>query len=120
MAYSTCKSKLLIHFISVFFSKEPYTTYYLNSHEETFDSPNQTFHSIPVSWQNCQRDSLDVKELIPEFFSLPEMLTNCNNYQFGRTENGIEVDDVILPKWAQTSEDFIRINRAVKKRIFYN
>jgi len=44
------------------------------------------------------------------------MLTNCNNYQFGRTENGIEVDDVILPKWAQTSEDFIRINRAVKKK----
>ena len=58
---------------------------------------------------------MDVKELIPELFSLPEMLSNYNDYKFGRTENGIEVDDVILPKWAQTPEDFIRINRAVKR-----
>ncbi len=71
---------------------------------------------MPVSWQNCQRDSSDVKELIPEFFSLPEMFTNCNHYKLGRTEDGMKVDDVILPKWAQTSEDFIRINRAVKRR----
>jgi len=44
------------------------------------------------------------------------MLTNCNNYKFGRTEDGIKVDDVILPKWAQTPEDFIRLNRAVEKK----
>jgi len=44
------------------------------------------------------------------------MLTNCNHYKLGRTEDGVKVDDVILPKWAQTSEDFIRINRAVKRR----
>ena len=44
------------------------------------------------------------------------MLTNCNDYKFGRTEDGIKVDDVILPKWAQTSEDFIRLNRAVIKK----
>jgi hypothetical protein len=44
------------------------------------------------------------------------MLTNCNHYKLGRTEEGVKVDDVILPKWAQTSEDFIRINRAVKRR----
>jgi hypothetical protein len=42
------------------------------------------------------------------------MLTNCNHYKLGRTEDGLKVDDVILPKWAQTPEDFIRINRAVK------
>jgi hypothetical protein len=55
-----------------------------------------------------------VKELIPELFCLPEILTNYNNYTFGKTEDGVEIDDVILPKWAQTPEDFIRINRAVK------
>jgi hypothetical protein len=44
------------------------------------------------------------------------MFTNCNHYKLGRTEDGMKVDDVILPKWAQTSEDFIRINRAVKRR----
>jgi hypothetical protein len=41
------------------------------------------------------------------------MFTNCNHYQFGQTEDNVHIDDVILPKWAQTPEDFIRINRAV-------
>ena len=97
-----------------FFFQEPFTTFYLNLQEGKFDHANRTFHSIPVSWQNCQRDSSDVKELIPEFFSLPEMFANCNHYKLGRTEDGLKVDDVILPKWAQTPEDFIRINRAVR------
>lgn len=44
------------------------------------------------------------------------MLTNCNHYKLGRTEDGLKVDDVILPKWAQTPEDFIRINRAVSRK----
>ncbi|CAF1380580.1 unnamed protein product, partial [Rotaria sp. Silwood1] len=97
---------------------EPFTTFYLNLQEGKFDHANRLFHSIPLSWQNCQRDSSDVKELIPEFFSLPEMLTNCNHYKLGRTEDGIKVDDVILPKWAQTSEDFIRINRTALESEF--
>ena len=102
------------------FIKEPFTTYYLNLHENKFDSPNRTFHSISHSWQNCQRDSSDVKELIPEFFTLPEILTNYNDYKFGQTEDGLTVDDVILPKWAQTPEDFIRINRTVMIKISYS
>ena len=77
--------------------------------------PIEHFIRSLLSWQNCQRDSSDVKELIPEFFSLPEMFVNCNHYKLGRTEDGLKVDDVILPKWAQTPEDFIRINRAVSK-----
>ncbi|CAF4132174.1 unnamed protein product [Rotaria magnacalcarata] len=97
---------------------EPFTTFYLNLQEGKFDHANRVFHSIPVSWQNCQRDSSDVKELIPEFFSLPEMFTNCNHYKLGRTEDGMKVDDVILPKWAQTPEDFIRINRAALESEF--
>lgn len=90
----------------------------MNLQEGKFDHANRTFHSIPVSWQNCQRDSSDVKELIPEFFSLPEMFVNCNHYKLGRTEDGLKVDDVILPKWAQTPEDFIRINRTVQTKDF--
>ena len=35
------------------------------------------------SWGNCQRDTSDVKELIPEFFYLPEMFTNMNGYKLG-------------------------------------
>ena len=103
---------------SFVYFKEPFTTYYLNTDDEKFDSVNRIFSSIPTAWQNCQRDSSDVKELIPEFFSLPEMLINCNNYKLGRTDEGQDIDDVILPKWAKTPEDFIRMNRAVRSKIF--
>lgn len=100
------------------FVQEPFTTYYLNTNEEKSDSINRIFSSISAAWQNCQRDSSDVKELIPEFFSLPEMFTNCNNYKLGRTDEGEDIDDVVLPKWAKTPEDFIRMNRAVRSKIF--
>ncbi|CAF5166888.1 unnamed protein product, partial [Rotaria sp. Silwood1] len=58
---------------------KPFTTFYLSLQEGKFVHANRLFHSIPLSWQNCQCDSSDVKELISEFFCLHEMLTNCNH-----------------------------------------
>ncbi|KAG4304113.1 hypothetical protein PORY_002477 [Pneumocystis oryctolagi] len=44
----------------------------------------------------------DVRELIPEFFYLPEFLVNSNNYNFGiKQENNEIIDSVILPPWAK-------------------
>lgn len=71
------------------------------------------FSSIALSWKNCQRDTSDVKELIPEFFYLPEMFPNKNKYKFGKQEDGSPVDDVELPPWANSPEEFVRINRMV-------
>ena len=31
----------------------------------------------------AKNNMADVKELIPEFFYLPEFLTNCNNFDLG-------------------------------------
>ncbi|KAK7882162.1 hypothetical protein WMY93_028336 [Mugilogobius chulae] len=50
-------------------------------------------------------------ELIPEFFYLPEMLMNSNDYPLGLREGRSLVCDVELPAWANTPEDFIRIHR---------
>ena len=33
----------------------------------------------------------DVKELVPEFFYLPEMFKNVNNIDFGSTQSGEKV-----------------------------
>ncbi|CAF3825019.1 unnamed protein product [Rotaria sp. Silwood1] len=41
---------------------EPFTTFYLSLQEGKFDHANRLFHSIPLSWQNCQRDSSDALE----------------------------------------------------------
>ncbi|KAJ8028510.1 Neurobeachin [Holothuria leucospilota] len=90
---------------------EPYTTYFLSLQEGKFDHASRTFHSIASSWKNCQRDTADVKELIPEFFYLPELFTNHNSYKLGVQDDGAKVDDVILPQWAKSAEDFVRINR---------
>ena len=53
------------------------------------------------------------QEVIPEFYSLPEMFANSNHFNFGKQEDGTIVDAVILPKWAKSPEDFVRINRMV-------
>lgn len=52
-----------------------------------------------------------MKELIPEFFYNPSFLENTNRIDFGTTQAGVKVDNVVLPPWAKNSHDFIRINR---------
>nr|XP_009290100.1 neurobeachin isoform X6 [Danio rerio] len=90
---------------------EPFTTFFLNANGNKFDHPNRTFSSIARSWRHCQRDTADVKELIPEFYYLPEMFVNSNGYCLGDRDDGVPVCDVELPAWAKKPEDFVRINR---------
>ncbi|XP_047247715.1 neurobeachin isoform X3 [Girardinichthys multiradiatus] len=90
---------------------EPFTTFFLGANNNKFDHPDRTFSAITRSWRNCQRDTLDVKELIPEFYYLPEMFVNNNGYHLGMREDGTMICDVDLPAWAKKPEDFVRINR---------
>ena len=43
------------------FIQEPYATQFLNLQGGKFDHPGRTFCSIVRSWNNCQRDTSDVK-----------------------------------------------------------
>uniref|UniRef100_A0A8C5UYU3 Lipopolysaccharide-responsive and beige-like anchor protein n=1 Tax=Microcebus murinus TaxID=30608 RepID=A0A8C5UYU3_MICMU len=90
---------------------EPFTTYFLNLQGGKFDHADRTFSSVSRAWRNSQRDTSDIKELIPEFYYLPEMFVNFNNYNLGVMDDGTVVSDVELPPWAKTSEEFVRINR---------
>ena len=50
-----------------------------------FDLPDRLFHSIPDAWRSASETNMaDIKELIPEFFYLPEFLVNSNNFELGR------------------------------------
>ncbi|KAJ8949537.1 hypothetical protein NQ318_005099 [Aromia moschata] len=91
--------------------KEPFTTMFLALQGGKFDYPNRLFSSVSLSWKNCQRDTSDVKELIPEFYFLPEMFVNANRYRLGLNEDGKPIGDVELPPWANSPEEFVRINR---------
>ncbi|KAL2170857.1 hypothetical protein VTG60DRAFT_4344 [Thermothelomyces hinnuleus] len=80
----------------------------------TFDHPDRLFFSIEGAWNSASRDNgSDVRELIPEFFYLPDFLTNINGYNFGvRQGGGGRVDNVILPPWAKGDPKiFIAKNR---------
>uniref|UniRef100_A0A8B9P7S4 LPS responsive beige-like anchor protein n=1 Tax=Apteryx owenii TaxID=8824 RepID=A0A8B9P7S4_APTOW len=90
---------------------EPFTTLFLNLQGGKFDHADRTFSSISRAWRNSQRDTSDIKELIPEFYYLPEIFVNSNNYSLGVMDDGTVVSDVELPPWAKTPEEFVRINR---------
>lgn len=39
------------------------------------------------------------------------MFRNVNGFDFGITQDGESINDVELPDWAKSAEDFVRINR---------
>ncbi|CAH8511048.1 unnamed protein product [Schistosoma mattheei] len=91
---------------------EPFTTYHVNLHGNKFDVADRQFYSIPKAWRFILDNPNDNKELIPEFFFLPEFLRNSNNFDLGfRQYNQNRIHDVELPNWASTPEEFIRKHR---------
>ena len=93
---------------------EPYTSHFLKFQGNKFDIADRLFDSIDGAWNNCLTNPSDVKELIPEFFYLPEFLINQNRFYFGRRKGGAGkvVDDVVLPPWARDNPfEFIRIHQ---------
>jgi len=91
---------------------EPFTSIFIDIQGGKFDQPDRMFSSMLTSWKLTQRGSHDVKELIPELFYLSELFTNRNEYDLGKlSESDQRIDDVVLPPWAKTPEDFVRINR---------
>ncbi|XP_017079902.1 lysosomal-trafficking regulator [Drosophila eugracilis] len=91
----------------------PFTSYFLRYQDNDFDLPDRTFHALNTTWKLASQDSpTDVKELIPEFFCLPEMFENFERFKFGCRQNGERVEDVSLPPWCQRdSRLFVLIHR---------
>ncbi|XP_077207114.1 WD repeat- and FYVE domain-containing protein 4 isoform X2 [Paroedura picta] len=91
---------------------EPFTQIYC-SLQGGFDVADRMFHSLKSTWDSASRQNMtDVRELTPEFFHLPEFLTNCNHFEFGCLQDGTLLGDVQLPPWADGSPHrFISLNR---------
>ena len=71
------------------------------------------FNSVKEAWCSASQMNMpDVKELVPEFFYLPDFLVNHNYFKLGRKQNGVPLNDVILPPWAKGDpHEFIRLHR---------
>lgn len=74
---------------------------------------DRLFHDVGRSWRSASSENLqDVRELIPEFYYLPDFLVNTNHFDFGETQRGKTVHNVTLPRWANDDpRRFVRINR---------
>lgn len=92
--------------------QQPYSSVACSLQGGKFDLADRLFNSIPEAWNMSLNNPSDVKELIPHFFSNPAFLKNVNNLDLGTRQDGVKVDDVVLPPWASTAEEFIKINRA--------
>jgi hypothetical protein len=82
---------------------QPFVKSYLLLQGGTFDHADRLFYSIRKAWESATRGNMsDVRELIPEFFYLPEFLVNSNKYDFGVLQNmTTAIDSVELPPWAK-------------------
>lgn len=93
---------------------QPYTHMSLALQGGTFDKADRLFYHIENSWLSASRENLqDVRELIPEFYYLPDFLVNRNQLQLGITQKNEVISDVVLPAWVpnQDPKEFIRLHR---------
>ncbi|XP_055679580.1 lysosomal-trafficking regulator isoform X3 [Lutzomyia longipalpis] len=91
----------------------PFTGMFIKYQDNNFDLPDRTFFSVRHAWRLASKDSqTDVKELIPEFFTLPEMFENSEDFDFGVRQSGERVHHVTLPPWSNNSSRlFVLIHR---------
>jgi hypothetical protein len=90
---------------------EPFASLHIRLQAGRFDHPGRLFSSIPETWNSVNVIGMDFRELIPEFFTLPEFLTNDNGFDLGKLSDGTTIDHVLLPKWAKSPRHFIEVNR---------
>ena len=75
----------------------PYSFSSIEMQGPGFDNPNRLFHYIQDTFYNIGVQKSDIRELIPEFFYMPEMFMNLNAINYQKRSNGELVDDVIIP-----------------------
>ena len=75
---------------------------------EKFDEPDRIFSSIPKTFESATTLKDDVRELIPEFYVLPELFLNDNNLDLAQNKVNSEnelilINDVKLPFWSNNN-----------------
>jgi hypothetical protein len=94
-------SGTVLHFL---LRLEPFTQHFLKLQGGRFDHPDRLFHSVSEAWLSASSlNTMDVKELVPEFYYQPEFLKNSNHFELGKNQTGAVLDDVVLPPWAKGS-----------------
>ena len=101
-----------------------------------FDAPDRLFINISKTFQSCISEKSDVRELIPQFFYLPQMFKNINHLNLGYLQipsqfentsyiifieiqnlkrgDKVKVENILLPNWSDNNEyKFICLHREI-------
>lgn len=80
---------------------QPFFATYLSLQDGTIEDESRLFTSVRDAWiSSLMGGQQNVKELIPEFFYLPEIFYKNN-----------VLDHIELPPWAESPEHFVRLHR---------
>ena len=85
------------HFLTRIF---PYSNLMIELQGNKFDDPDRLFISVNNSFNGATTQKGDLRELIPEFYYIPEMFLNINNLNLGIRRNKSKVNNVICPIWS--------------------
>ena len=90
----------------------PYCLISIEIQVNNFDAPDRLFINLGNTFNSASTEKCDLRELIPEFFSLPEMFENINKLNLGYLQSFEEeinekyrVENVDLPKWTNNNKN---------------
>jgi len=96
---------------------EPFTQQHIDLQSGRFDHPSRIFASIESAYKMVTNHINDYREMIPEFFFLPEILLNKNHYDLGEGKKG-KIGDVDLPKWTTSAYEYVYLHRKLLESEF--
>ena len=73
------------------------------------DHADRMFHSIAASWVTASQ--MDGKELVPELYLCPQLLSNHSSVNLGQRQSGESIETVQLPPWAKNPAHFVNCLR---------
>ena len=77
----------------------PFTKGAIELQSGKFDIADRLFFSLEETFKNATEEMTDVRELVPEFFFLPELFLNKEKHDFGHQQTEERVNNVNLPTW---------------------
>ena len=83
----------------------PYSFIAIEIQGDGFDEPNRLFHSIEHCFNSISNLNTDLRELLPEFYFLPEMFININEINFKKKNDEIPINDVEMPEIIPKNEN---------------
>ena len=101
-------------YVSLFLSRIfPYSEILIEIQGEKFDIPDRLFNSLELTFLNASSQKSDIRELIPEFFYLPEFFNNINNLDLIQNDKSINDffnENVEVSNWAKNKSYNVVIN----------